>query len=70
MAIKNSRTHVRAHVHITPQGKANKTLVYHTTRRYPVGLEDRGDIVCVHWKHNPRVNERVDINKSAGEVEA
>ena len=56
-------------MHLSPQGKANKTLIYFTTKRSPVGLEDRGDVVCVHWAHAPKVSVRVEVNKSAGEVE-
>ena len=70
MAIKKSRTHIRAHLHITPQGKANKTLIYFVAKRYPVGIEDRGDIVCVHWTHHPELSVRVEVGDSAGEVEA
>ena len=69
MAIKLSRTNVRAHLHLTPQGKANKSLVYFTARRYPVGLEDRGDIVCISWHNKPAVNVRMDITRSAAEVQ-
>lgn len=69
MAIKNCRSMVRAHVHLTPQAKANKTMVYFQTRRYPVGLEDRGDIICVHWTQQPAVNVRIEMGRTAGEVE-
>jgi hypothetical protein len=70
MAIKRSRSPVRAHLHMTPQGKANKTLVYFIARRYPVGIEDRGDIVCLSWREHPEISARVDVGTSAGEVEA
>ena len=69
MAIKLCRTHVRAHLHLTPTGKANKSLVYFTARRYLVGLEDRGDIFCISWHTKPSVNIRVDITRTAGAVE-
>ena len=69
MAIKSCRTNVQAHLHLTPQGKANKSLVYFTSRRFPVGLEDRGDIVYINWHTRPSVNIRLDITRSAAEVE-
>jgi hypothetical protein len=28
-ALKQTRSHVRAHPHLSPMGKANKTLVYY-----------------------------------------
>ena len=34
-----------------------------------MGLEDRGDIVCVHWTYHPEVSIRVEVGKTAGEVE-
>jgi hypothetical protein len=69
MAIKNSQTHLRAHLHLTPQGKANKSLIYFIASRYPVRLQDRGDIVCMSWLANPAVSGRVEIGKTAAEVE-
>jgi hypothetical protein len=69
MAIRHSQTHLRAHLHLTPQGKANKTLVYFTARRYPVTIQDRGDIVCVHWMSEPTLSARVELTRTAAEVE-
>jgi hypothetical protein len=69
MAIKQCHTNVRAHLHITPQDKANKSLVYFTANRYPVGIEDRGDIVCISWHSKPAINVRLDITRHAAEVE-
>jgi hypothetical protein len=70
VAIRRSQTHLRAHLHLTPQGKANKTLVYFTARRYPVTLQDRGDIVCIHWMSDPTISARVELYRTAAEVEA
>ena len=69
VAIRRSQTHLRAHLHLTPQGKANKTLVYFTARRYPVTMQDRGDIVCVHWMSDPTLSARVELSRTAAEVE-
>ena len=69
VAIRRSQTHLRAHLHLTPQGKANKTLVYFTARRYPVTIQDRGDIVCVHWMSDPTLSARVELSRTAAEVE-
>jgi hypothetical protein len=70
VAIKQSQTHLRAHIHLTPQEKANKTLVYFTARRYPVTIQDRGDIVCVHWMSDPTHSARVELSRTAAEVES
>ena len=70
MAIKKSRSQVRAHLHMTPQGKANKTLIYFIAKRYPVGIEDRGNIMCIGWTSHPELSVRVEVGKSVGEVEA
>jgi hypothetical protein len=69
MAIKISQSHVRSHLHITPQEKANKTLAYFTARRYPVRIDDRGDIICMSWHSKPAEIVRVDIRRSAAEIE-
>jgi hypothetical protein len=69
VAIKTCQSHIRAHLHLSPQAKANKTLIYFTARRHPVAIEDRGDIVCVNWLSNQSVGVRVEVGKSAGEVE-
>ena len=37
--------------------------------RYPVNLQDRGDIVCISWRLNLAVSGRVEIGKMAAEVE-
>ena len=70
MAIKKCKSHIRAHLHLTPQAKANKSLVYFIAGRHPVTIEDRGDIVCITWLANTTVGVRVEIGLSAGEVEA
>jgi hypothetical protein len=69
MAIKIGKSPVRAHLHLTPQEKANKTFVHFIARRYPVGIEDRGDIICICWHSKPSVSVRVDVRRSAAEVE-
>jgi hypothetical protein len=69
MAIKNCRSRVRAHVHISPQTKANKTLVYFIAKKYPVGIEDRGDIIYVYWTQHPSTNVRIEVGHTAREVE-
>ena len=69
MAIQLRRSHLKAHLHLTPQAKANKTLIYFTARRYPVGIEDRGDIVSIYWAQHPETSVRVEVGLSAGEVE-
>jgi hypothetical protein len=70
LGIKQSQTPVRAHMHLTPQIKANKTLVYFTIRRIPVSIDDRGDIIGISWRSHPTVSERIDVGRSAAEVEA
>jgi hypothetical protein len=69
MAIKQSQSHLRAHLHLTPQGKANKSLLYFISSKYPVSVQDRGDIVCISWRSNPAICGRIEIGKTAGEVE-
>ena len=70
MGIKQTPNPVRAHMHLTPQIKANKTLVYFNIRRYPVSIDDRGDIIGISWRSNPDVSARIDVGLSAAEVEA
>ena len=70
VALKKCVSPVRAHMHLTPQSKANKTLVYFTARRSPVEIEDMGDIVTLSWKTLPAKNTRIDLSGCAAEVEA
>jgi hypothetical protein len=69
MDIKNRNSPVRAYLHLTPQGKANKTLVYFNMRRHPVSIDDRGDVICVNWRAKPSEIVRVDVTRTAAEVE-
>ena len=57
-------------MHLTPQCKATKTFIYFTARRQPVRIEDWGDIVSLYWLSNQAVSVRVEIGRSAAEVEA
>ena len=61
---------IRAHLHLTPQCKANKTLVYFTARRQQVDINDRGDIICLSWKSDHTRGVRIKVGRSAAEVEA
>ena len=70
MAIKTCHSMVRAHLHLTPQCKANKTLVYFTARRQQVDIDDRGDIICLSWKSDHTRGVRIEVGRSAAEVEA
>jgi hypothetical protein len=70
MCIKAAQSPVRAHMHLTPQCKATKTFIYFTARRHPVRIEDWGDIVSLYWLSNQAVSVRVEIGRSAAEVEA
>jgi hypothetical protein len=70
MCIKAAQSPVRAHMHLTPQCKATKTFIYFTARRQPVRIEDWGDIVSLYWLSNQAKSVRVDIGRSAAEVEA
>jgi hypothetical protein len=68
-ALKASRSHVRIHLHLSPQGKANKTLVYYQSARLnEINIGDRGDIMNVSWKQDPTKYVNLEILKSAQEV--
>jgi hypothetical protein len=56
-------------MHLTPSCKVNKSFVYFTARRYPIHIEDRGDIVCLTWLSNTAVSVRIVIGQSAAEIE-
>jgi hypothetical protein len=52
-ALKATRSHVRIHLHLSPQGKANKTLVYYQAARLnEINIGDRGDIMNISWKQD------------------
>ena len=70
VAIKTCHSLIKAHLHLTPQCKANKTLVYFTTRRQQVNIDDRGDIICLSWKSDHTQGVRIEVGRSAAEVEA
>jgi uncharacterized protein YggU (UPF0235/DUF167 family) len=67
-ALKASRSHVRIHLHLTPLGKANKTLVYYQAKKNMVKIVDRGDMVHICWKSDESSSVILDVHRSAEEV--
>jgi hypothetical protein len=55
-ALKQKRSHIRAHSHLSPLGKANKTLVYYQANKNQTRITDQGDLLIVAWKHSPHTN--------------
>jgi hypothetical protein len=56
-ALKERRSHVKAHPHLSPLGKANKTLVYYqANRKHMTSITDKGDLLIIRWKQHPNVN--------------
>ena len=51
-AIKKAKSHIKAHVHLSPEIKANKTLVYYQAGRNNTRVADHGDILIVSWRQN------------------
>ena len=61
-AIKNAKSHIKAHVHLSPEIKANKTLVYYEARKNNTWVEDHGDIITVAWRFNKAILIRIDLS--------
>jgi hypothetical protein len=55
-ALKEKRSHIRAHAHLSPLGKANKTLVYYQANKNFTQITDHGDLLEVAWKHSSHAN--------------
>jgi hypothetical protein len=68
-ALKASRSHVRIHLHLSPLGRANKTLVYYLAKKNMVNIIDHGDLVHICWKKDETINVNIDLLRSAEEVQ-
>jgi hypothetical protein len=65
-ALKAARSYIRIHLHLSPSGKANKTLVYYEARRLnEINIEDRGDIMKLSWKKHTTVYENLELLNSS-----
>ncbi len=60
-ALKYKRPHIKAHSHISPLGKANKTQVYYQANKNSTRITDKGDLLIVAWKQHPQVNVVLDL---------
>ena len=60
-ALKLSRSHVRIHLHMSPQAKANKTLVYHQAKKNVVKIMDHGDMIHICWKQDESIKVILDM---------
>ena len=52
-ALKPKRPHLRAHPHLSPVEKANKTLVYYQANKNQTIITDKGDLLIVAWRQHP-----------------
>ena len=53
---------------MTPQVKANKTLVYYQATKHAIKLTDRGDIINVSWTQDPSTHINIDIYATAEDI--
>jgi hypothetical protein len=60
-ALKPKRPHLRAHPHLSPVEKANKTLVYYQTNKNQTIITDKGDLLIVAWRQHPQVNVVLEL---------
>ena len=47
LALKKNRSHTWALLHLSPEERAKKSLLYSTVKRRPLRIEDWGDIVIL-----------------------
>ena len=55
---------------MSPQGKANKTLVYYQASQYLTRVEDHGDILVVTSLADTSYTTRIAVHHSAATVDA
>jgi hypothetical protein len=68
-ALKETRSHVKAHPHLSPVGKANKTLVYfEANKKNLISITDKGDLLIVKWKQHPTVNVVLEMLQPTDQV--
>jgi hypothetical protein len=60
-ALKSKRPHLRAHPHLSPVEKANKTLVYYQANKNQTRITDKGDLLIVAWRQHPQVNVVLEL---------
>ncbi len=60
-ALKPKRPHLRAHPHLSPVEKANKTLVYYQANKNQTRITDKGDLLIVAWRQHPQVNVVLEL---------
>jgi hypothetical protein len=53
---------------LSPEGKANKSLVYHLAVKHDVKIVDHGDIINLTWRKDCTQYINLEILKSAEEV--
>jgi hypothetical protein len=68
-AIKDQRSPIRAWVHLSPQGKKNKTTVYSKVQKTDTRIEDRGDEVIIYWRKDTHLQTRINLLKDPAVVE-
>jgi hypothetical protein len=69
-ALRNNRSKMRCLLHLSPNGKANKTLVYYKASHHQVRVEDHGDILVVSSRIDTFHTTRVEVHRTSAEVEA
>jgi hypothetical protein len=69
LALRARKSQWRIHLHLSPYGKANKTLVYHRASLYQVHIEDRGDLLIVRAKADSATRIIVQVQSDAATVD-
>ena len=60
-ALKLKHPHIKAHSHLSPLTKANKTLVYYQANKNQTRITDKGDLLVVTWRQHPEINVVIDL---------
>jgi hypothetical protein len=60
---------MRCLLHLSPNAKANKTLVYYKASYYQARVEDHGDILVVSSRLDAFHTTRVELHRTSAEVE-
>jgi hypothetical protein len=68
LAAKKTGQSLKVLLHLNPQSRANKSLLYYKTKRNHLRIEDRGDLVIIYVQQNTIQNVKIDVNTSAQAV--
>jgi hypothetical protein len=68
LAAKKTRRSLKVLLHLSPQSRANKSLLYYKAKRHTLRIDDRGDILILYQQHNQSNNVKIDVQNSAHAV--